>query len=59
MGRMRQKMHGHGPDPQLLRAMENLKLALRLRHRGGPLTAEQLHSIVAALDAAAVAIERS
>jgi DNA-binding PadR family transcriptional regulator len=59
MGRMRQRLHGHGPDPQLMRAMENLKLALRLRHRGGPLSAEQLHSIVAALDAAAVAIERS
>ncbi len=51
--------HGGGPAPQLVRAMENFKLALRLRQRNGPLTEEQLRSIVAAIDAAAVAIERS
>ena len=51
--------HGGGPAPQLVRAMENLKLALRLRQGRGPLTEDQLHTVAAALDAAAVAIERS
>jgi DNA-binding PadR family transcriptional regulator len=51
--------HGGGPAPQIIRAMENLKLALRLRRENGPLTEDQLRSIAAALDAAAVAIERS
>ena len=45
--------------PQILRAMENLKLALRLRQRSGPLNEEHLRRIVNAIDAAAVAIERS
>ena len=58
MGRMKQR-EGHGPTPQLLRAMGNLKMALRLRYRSGPITDEQLQTIVAALDAAAIAIERS
>jgi hypothetical protein len=39
--------------------MANFKMALKLKQRGGPLTEEQLKSIVAAIDAAAVAIERS
>jgi DNA-binding PadR family transcriptional regulator len=52
-------IHGGGPAPQLIRAMENLKLALRLRQARGPLTGEQVTAIAAALDAAAVAIERS
>jgi len=51
--------HGGGPAPQLIRSVENLKMALRLRQRRGPLTEEQLRTIVAAIDAAAVAIERS
>lgn len=61
MGRMEEvaARHGGGPAPQLIRAVENLKMALRLRQRQGPLTEEQLHTIVAAIDAAAVAIERS
>jgi DNA-binding PadR family transcriptional regulator len=46
------------PAP-VLRAMENLKLALRLRLRGGPLTPEAAEAIAAALDAAAQAVERS
>ena len=58
MGRM-QGREGHGPSPQLMRAMGNIKMALRLRYSRGPLTEEQLQTIVAALDAAAVAIERS
>ncbi len=61
MGRMGQAAAAgeRGPAPQLMRAFQNLKLALRLRQRSGPLSEEQLHRIVAAIDAAAVAIERS
>jgi DNA-binding PadR family transcriptional regulator len=51
--------HGDGPAPQIVRAMENLTLALRLRFSQGPLTQEQKHAVAAALDAAAVTIERS
>ena len=45
--------------PPVLRGMENLKLALRLRLSRGALTEDQVRSIAAALDAAATAIERS
>ncbi len=51
--------YGGGPAPQIVRAMENLKLALRLRQGRGPLTEEQLRTISEALDAAAITIERS
>ncbi len=51
--------HGGGPSPEIMRARENLKLALRLREARGPLTEQQVRDIAAALDAAAVAIERS
>src|ERR1700755_1080397 len=51
--------HGGGPAPEILRARENLKLALRLREARGPLTEQQVRTIAAALDAAAIAIERS
>jgi len=61
MGRMRGNgfPDGAGRPPQLVRAVENLKLALRLRQKTGPLSDEQMQKIVAALDAATVAIERS
>ena len=39
--------------------MENLKLALRLRLGRGPLTEEAANAVAAALDAAAVAVERT
>jgi hypothetical protein len=39
--------------------MENLTLALRLRLSQGPLTEQQKYAVAAALDAAAVTIERS
>jgi hypothetical protein len=39
--------------------MENLKLALRLRLRRGPLDQAAAQSIAAALDAAAQSVERS
>lgn len=48
-----------GRSPQLVRAMENLKLALRLRMERGPLNEDELQSVAAAIDAAAQAIERS
>ncbi len=52
---------GSGRDfaPRIMRAMGNVKLALRLRLSSGPLTAEQVDKISAALDAAALEIERS
>ena len=49
---------GDGPAPQILRAMENLKLALRLRLSRGPLSAEQATAVAAVLDAATVAVEK-
>jgi DNA-binding PadR family transcriptional regulator len=49
----------HGVPAPVLRGMENLKLALRLRLRQGPLGPEAAASIAAALDAAAQAVERS
>jgi DNA-binding PadR family transcriptional regulator len=42
----------------LLRAMHNLKLALRLRLHGGPLSEERIREIAAAIDAAAHEAER-
>ncbi len=45
-------------SPQLVRAMENMKMALRLRLSRGPLGEAEAQAIVDALDAAARAIER-
>lgn len=50
---------GDGPSPQILRAMENLRLALRLRLGRGPLSDEQVIAVTTALDTAAVAVERT
>lgn len=50
---------GDGPAPQILRAMENLRLALRLRLARGPLSPEQADAVAAALDAAATGVERA
>ena len=47
-----------GRAPQIVRAMENLKLALRLRFERGPLSEAEVQKVTAALDAAAQAIER-
>ncbi len=49
---------GGVPAP-VVRAMENLKVALRLRLRQGPLDQATAEGIAAALDAAAHAVERS
>ena len=47
-----------GRAPQIMRAMENLKLALRLKFEGGELDEEGVNAVAAAIDAAAVAIEK-
>lgn len=49
---------GEIPAP-ILRGMENLKLALRLRLRSGPVGGATADKIAAALDAAAQDVERS
>jgi DNA-binding PadR family transcriptional regulator len=51
--------HRSGAAPQIVRAMENLKLALRLRVSNGPLTQEQAGAVAAAIDAAAIAVEKA
>ena len=43
--------------PQIIRAMENLRTAMRLRLSAGPLDQMQVAAIAAALDAAAKAVE--
>jgi DNA-binding PadR family transcriptional regulator len=53
------KRHGGGPAPQIIRAMENLKLSLRLRMGRGPLSDEELQAVAAAIDGAALNIERT
>lgn len=47
------------PPPQILRAVENLKTALRLRLAGGPVAPERAAAIAAAIDAAAAEAERA
>ena len=51
--------HGSGQSPQIIRAIENFKLALRLRLSRGTLSEEQVRTIVAAIDHAAGEVERS
>jgi DNA-binding PadR family transcriptional regulator len=48
---------GGGPPPQIIRAMENLKMAGRLRLQKGELTETQIAAIADALDEAAKKIE--
>lgn len=50
---------GGGPAPQILRAIENLRTALRLRLSHGPLSEAQIAAVAAALDAAALEVEKS
>ncbi len=50
---------GGGPSPQVVRAMENLRVALRLKLEAGRMTEDQAASVAKALDEAAIAIERS
>ena len=53
------RARGSGRAPQIMRAMENLKLALRMRLARGPLNEDQANAVAAALDAAATSVERS
>jgi DNA-binding PadR family transcriptional regulator len=50
---------GGGPAPEILRAMHNLRLALRIRLGRGPLDAEQVRRVTEILDRAAGEVERS
>jgi DNA-binding PadR family transcriptional regulator len=60
LARMAEASRGQGePKPQLVRAVENLKLALRLRVAAGPLSDDQANQIAAAIDAAARAVENT
>ena len=52
------RAQGGGPAPQIMRAMENLRLALRLRLSQGPLNEEQIDAVAAVIDAAATGVER-
>lgn len=47
-----------GRPPQVKRAIENLKLAMRLRLSGEALTAEQANAFAAILDRAAQQLEQ-
>jgi DNA-binding PadR family transcriptional regulator len=47
------------PDPRIIRAMENLKTALRLRLAGSPISDERVRAIATAIDAAAAEAERA
>ncbi len=49
--------HGARMAPQIVRAGENLKTALRLRLSQGPLSDEQVAAVAQALDVAAKAVE--
>jgi DNA-binding PadR family transcriptional regulator len=49
---------GGGLAPQIVRARENLRLALRMRLARGKLTEAQITALAAALDQAATAIEQ-
>ena len=46
-------------SPKVLRAMENLKTALRLRLSNGPVAEDRIEAIAAALDEAASKVERT
>ena len=57
IGELAVRMGAQTPH-QIVRAMENLRLALRLRLERGKLTEEQIADVAAALDAAAQTVER-
>lgn len=59
LGRMQPPGTSSGPAPEIIRATENLRLALRLRLGRGPMTEDQARTVAAALDAAASAVERT
>lgn len=58
-GRMEKagKAFGRGRSPQMMRAMMNLKMAMRMRMSQGNLSTEQVRKVAEALDAAARIID--
>jgi DNA-binding PadR family transcriptional regulator len=52
------RTYGGGPAPQIVRAMENLRLAVRLRLSQGPLSEAQIDALAAVIDAAATGVDR-
>lgn len=50
---------GGAPPSQVIRAVENLRLALRLKLAGGRLTEDQVRAVTQILDRAATEIERT
>ncbi|MDP9901428.1 PadR family transcriptional regulator [Variovorax ginsengisoli] len=62
MARMNSGVDGAGPrggrPPQVMRAIENLKLAMRMRLSGEPLTPAQANAFAAVLDSAAQQLEQ-
>ena len=62
MARLNGGVDGAGPrggrPPQVVRAIENLKLAMRMRLSRAPLTDQQAHEFAAVLDSAAQQLER-
>lgn len=50
---------GVTPPPQIIRAIENLKTALRLRLAGDAIPDDRIQAIAAAIDAAAAEAERA
>jgi DNA-binding PadR family transcriptional regulator len=53
-----QAAFGGGPAPEILRAMHNLRLALRIRLGRGPLDAAAVRAVTEILDRAAAEVER-
>jgi len=60
LGRIRQtgETYGRGRAPQIMRAMHNCKLALKLKFGQGNLTGDKIRKIAEIIDAAAKEIER-
>jgi DNA-binding PadR family transcriptional regulator len=60
-GRMEQarKVFGRGRSPQIMRALMNLRYALKMRVKRGDLSSEQVSKIAESLDAAARAIDEA
>jgi DNA-binding PadR family transcriptional regulator len=58
-GRMEEagKAFGRGRSPQIMRALMNLKFALKMRMKRGDLTAEQMSKISEAIDTAARTVD--
>jgi DNA-binding PadR family transcriptional regulator len=60
-GRMEKarKVFGRGRSPQIMRAVMNLRMALKMRSERGDLSAEQVSKIAEAIDAAARTIDEA